>query len=152
MAFITLMAWLIIMTMIMLCCSCANRKEMITEVITVHDTIQTVRTDTIRDVKVVQVSGTVKEREVHTITINNVGDTIKEEHYYHDSEKIYVNDSTERYQASRDSLHQKLLAEKHKETIVVKNKKLKWIWIASLINVILFLLFLRRKTVSLPKK
>ena len=56
-------------------CSCTTKK-VITEYVTVHDTIRTHHTDTIKDVKVVTHTDTIRQTETHTITLNNVGDTI----------------------------------------------------------------------------
>ena len=94
MAFLYLMAWLIIMTMIMLCCSCASRKEMITEVVTVHDTIQTVRKDTIRDVRLVTVHDSTHHVTERIVTLKESGDTLR----------IVVNNNVERIVQRSDSL------------------------------------------------
>ena len=94
MVFITLLAWLIIMTMVMLCCSCASRKEMITEVVTVHDTIQTVRTDTIRDVRLVTVHDSSHHVTERIVTLRESGDTLR----------IVVNNNIERIVQKSDSL------------------------------------------------
>ena len=100
-------------------CSCATPKT-IKEYVTVHDTIRSVRTDTIKDVRFVTKTDTVRQVENHTYTINNVGDTIKEIHHYHDTEKVIVVDSTERYKATVDSLRKALVILANKE--VVKQK------------------------------
>ena len=94
MVFITLMAWLMIMTMVMMCCSCASRKEMITEVVTVHDTIQTVRTDTIRDVRLVTVHDSTHHVTERIVTLKESGDTLR----------IVVNNNVERIVQKSDSL------------------------------------------------
>lgn len=117
---IAIIAWICLISIIYMACSCTTTK-LRTEFITVHDTLRVSHTDTIRDVKVVQVTDTVKQKEVHTITINNVGDTIKEEHHYHDTEKVFVVDSTNRYKASRDSLSKALHEEKEKVKVIQDN-------------------------------
>lgn len=99
--------------------SCANKKT-VTEYITIHDTLTTFRTDTIRDVKYLHHTDTVTNREVHTYTINDVGDTVKEIHHYHDTEKVIIVDSTDRYRAKVDSLQRIVDASHEKTTVKVK--------------------------------
>ena len=57
---------------------------------------------------------------MHTYTLNNVGDTIKEIHHYINTEKVVVVDSTERYKAKVDSLQR--LVDKKAEKVTVKEK------------------------------
>ena len=101
-------------------------KEILREVtITQHDTLYTHNTDTLVDIKVLTVQDTVRQVESHTITLNNVGDTIKEIHVYHDTEKVIVVDSTNRYKSKIDSLQS--IIDKTKEQNTVKEKKvLSW--------------------------
>lgn len=99
--------------------SCANKKT-VTEYITIHDTLTTYRTDTIRDVKYLHHTDTVTNKEVHTYTINDVGDTVKEIHHYHDTEKVIIVDSTDRYRAIVDSLQRIVDAKSEKTTVKVK--------------------------------
>lgn len=118
--FVWLVAFLIVLTIGCLSmCSCKTPKT-ITEYVTVHDTLVSYRTDTIKDVKVVTKIDTVRQVESHTFTINNVGDTVKEIHHYHDTERTIVVDSTERYKATVDSLRKALVILANKE--VVKQK------------------------------
>jgi hypothetical protein len=99
--------------------SCATKKT-VTEYITIHDTLTTYRTDTIRDVKYLHHTDTVTNREVHTYTINDVGDTVKEIHHYHDTEKVIIVDSTDRYRAVVDSLQRIVDAKAEKTTVKVR--------------------------------
>ena len=85
-----------------------------------HDTLYVHHSDTVREVKVTHQTDTVNQIEKHTYTINNVGDTIKEIHHYHNSERTIVVDSTERYEAKVDSLEKALAIEKSKEKVIEK--------------------------------
>lgn len=132
--------------------SCKTKTFVETEVVTVHDTVVSVRTDTIRDIKVHTIHDTLMQKEVHTYNINNVGDTIKEIHHYHDSEKVIVVDSTDRYKATVDSLQKALTEEKAKVKISVKDHIPKWVWIVSIINLFFLFLFFGRFLLPLLKK
>lgn len=105
--------------------SCSTKKT-VTEYIYVHDTLTTLKVDTVKDVRVSVQIDTLWEHESHTYTINNVGDTVKEIHHYHESEKVIMIDSTERYQSKIDSLQRIVDSQKNKE--VVKTKPLVPLW------------------------
>jgi hypothetical protein len=105
--------------------SCSTKKT-VTEYITIHDTLTTYRTDTIRDVKYLHHTDTVTNKEVHTYTINGVGDTVKEIHHYHDTEKVIIVDSTDRYRAIVDSLQRIVDAKAEKTTVKVKQSIPLW--------------------------
>lgn len=108
-------------------CSCGSRKTITETVIeTVHDTIRTVKTDTIKEAKVTIKTDTVKQVEKHVITLNNVGDTIKEVHHYHDIMRTLVVDSTQRYQSKVDSLQSLVEKLKNTEKIVKKGIQVPW--------------------------
>lgn len=123
-----------------------------TEHVYTHDTLYVNHSDTVREVKVTHHTDTVKQIEKHTYTINNVGDTIKEIHHYHNSERTIVVDSTERYRAERDSLRFALKEEKSKDKTVVKVKLPTWFWPVAAGNFFLFFLLSRRLLLSLLKK
>lgn len=91
-----------------------------TERVYTHDTLYVHHSDTVREVKVTHHTDTVKQIEKHTYTINNVGDTIKEIHHYHDTERTIIVDSTDRYKAKNDSLQRLLDRERNKEKVVEK--------------------------------
>lgn len=97
----TLAVWLLILScwMLMGC-----RTKSVTEYVAVHDTLRTVRTDTVRDVRVVTKTDTLRQTESHTYTLDNRGDTVREIHFIHDVERTTVVDSTNRYRAKVDSL------------------------------------------------
>ena len=120
------MAWLAATILIIACvllsmCSCTSKK-VITETLYVHDTLTVHQSDTIKDVVYKSKTDTVVEKEVHTYTLNNVGDTIKEIHHYHNSEKVIVVDSTDRYKSIVDSL--KAVINKNKqETKTIKSTR-----------------------------
>ncbi len=82
-------------------CFMSCRTKSVTEFVAVHDTV---RTDTVRDVRVVTKTDTLRQLESHFLTVNDRGDTIREIHYYKEVEKETVVDSTNRYQSKVDSL------------------------------------------------
>lgn len=121
-------AVVVVILSLLFLCSCSAKKT-VTEYIYVHDTLTSLKVDTIKDVRVSVQHDTIREHESHTYTINNVGDTVKEIHHYHESEKVIVIDSTERYQARIDSLQRIVDSQKEKE--VVKTKiQVPWKWVA----------------------
>lgn len=103
---------------LLLLCSCKTTREV--ERVYTHDTLYVNHSDTVREVKVTHHTDTVKQIEKHTYTINNVGDTIREIHHYHDTERIIIVDSTDRYKAKTDSLQRLLDRERNKEKVVEK--------------------------------
>lgn len=123
--------FLIVFIAVCMLCSCTTKQKTITEYVTVHDTIRTHKVDTLREVSYQVRVDTVRQTETHTITLNNVGDTIREIHHYHDSEKVIVVDSTDRYKSTVDSLRAALISEKSKNKEVVKTKHIVrwWEWI-----------------------
>lgn len=109
---------------LLLLCSCKTTREV--ERVYTHDTLIVHHTDTVREVKVTHHTDTVKQIEKHTYTINNVGDTIREIHHYHDVQHTIVVDSTERYEAKVDSLQRLLDREREKEKTVEKKEPWKY--------------------------
>jgi hypothetical protein len=101
---------------------CKTQKVVETQVLTIHDTLITHRTDTVRDVKVTTKTDTIKQIESHTYTLNNVGDTVREIHHYHDLWHTLVVDSTDRYKVVVDSLRSALHEEQGKNKTVTKYK------------------------------
>jgi hypothetical protein len=89
-----------------------------------HDTLYVNHSDTVRDIKVLHVHDTTRQVEQHTYTINNVGDTIREIHHYHDTERTIIVDSTDRYKAKNDSLQR--LLNKEREKVVEKKEPWKY--------------------------
>lgn len=121
----------VLITIILLSlCSCSTKQHVV-ETVYVHDTVFSHHTDTVVDVKIVHHADTVKGHESHIYTINNVGDTVKEYHYFHEKETSNTVDSTYRYQAERDSLRHALHEEQNKEKVVVMEKKVMawWGWL-----------------------
>lgn len=130
-----LMAFIIVMVIGCLSmCSCKTAKT-VTETFYVHDTVNVTRTDTVRDVKVLTRTDTVRQVEQHTYTLNNVGDTIREIHHYHDLERTIVIDSTERYRAKVDSLRKALIVLANKETVKAKPTIRPWEYVAAVLIV-----------------
>lgn len=125
---------------------CATRK-VVEERVYVHDTVTVHKSDTVVDVRVVQQHDTITNSEVHTFTVNNVGDTIKEVHHYHVSEKTVVVDSTYRYKAKLDSL-QAIIDSRQEQVVEVKKSPLPSIRdmiVAALIIIVVTVALLRRK-------
>lgn len=126
--------------------SCSTKKT-ITEYVTVHDTLTVHKSDTIRDVVYKTHTDTVTNTEVHTYTLNNVGDTIKEVHHFHYTEKTVVLDSTYRYKAKIDSL-QAIIDSRQEQVVEVKKSPLPSIRdmiVAALIIIVVTVALLRRK-------
>ena len=136
---IAVLAAIIIMMLVGLLAlsSCTVKERVVTEYVTIHDTIRTHKTDTLREVSYQVRVDTMRQRETHTITLNNVGDTIREIHHYHDSEKVIVVDSTDRYKATVDSLRAALAREQSKTKTTARRVPLtsiaKWLVIALLV-------------------
>lgn len=91
-----------------------------TEHVYTHDTLYVNHSDTVRDIKLLAVHDTTRQVEQHYITLNQAGDTIKEVHHYHDTERTIIVDSTDRYKAKNDSLQRLLDREREKEKVVEK--------------------------------
>ena len=126
---ITMAVLMLIIILILASCTTTRR---VVESVTVHDTIVSVRTDTVMDVQSIQVHDTMMVKEYHTYTINNNGDTIRENHHLVEVQKTIVVDSTYRYQSERDSLRQALVEEKQKKKIITKEKvPLRWMFITA---------------------
>ena len=118
----------------------------------VHDTVTSIKTDTVKEVRVQIVRDTTILKEIHTYTLNNVGDTIREIHHYHERDRLMVVDSTYRYRATVDSLQKALTEEKAKVKISVKDHIPKWVWIVLIANLYLLFLFFGRFLLPLLKK
>lgn len=136
----------IILLLILLSC---GSKKTVTDTIMVHntDTVKIHHTDSVKDVKYVNTSDSVKEKEYHTYIINNVGDTVKEIHHYHNNEKIIIVDSSHIYKVEIDSLRAMLEREKTKTHEKVKTKKtISWEMICLMVlAAILAILALRKE-------
>ena len=130
--FITFIA-IIVLSLLL---GCRTKTVTVTEYVNIHDTLTTFRTDTIRDVRVQTVRDTVRQVESHTFTLNNVGDTVKEIHHYHDLWHTMVVDSTDRYKATVDSLRAALKESKEKSTTIVKRYPIPW-WLIAVFVVVL---------------
>ena len=91
-----------------------------TERVYTHDTLYVHHSDTVREVKLLAVHDTTRQVEQHYITINQAGDTTREVHHYHDTERTIIVDSTDRYKAKNDSLQRLLDREREKEKVVEK--------------------------------
>ena len=105
---------------LMLLCSCKATHEV--ERVYTHDTLIVHHTDTLIHTKTLHVHDTTRQVEQHLITLNQAGDTIREVHHYHDTERTIVLDSTDRYKAKNDSLQKLLNKERNKEKVVEKKE------------------------------
>ena len=134
MAVISAVVIILLMSIICFLCGCTTKQKVVTEYVAVHDTIKTHHTDTIRDVRVVTLTDTVKYVEKHELTVNNVGDTIKEVHHYYDHQTTVIVDSTNYYKAECDSLKAALDKSQSKEKVIVKTKYVIrwWEWVVFL--------------------
>jgi len=75
------------------------------------------------------------------VVLNERGDTIKEIHHYHDTEKTIIVDSTYRYEAERDSLRN-ALETKEKESRKERKMLSWWDVFKCMAKVVLFALAL----------
>ena len=145
----------VLITIILLSlCSCSTTKHVV-EQITVHDTVFSHHTDTVKDMKVLHLTDTVKLQEVHTYTVNAAGDTVRENHHLIEHNKMVIIDSTFRYQSERDSLRKALREAQINEKYIIREKKIMawWGWIivgCSLIPIILF--FVNRLIINKKKQ
>ena len=128
---------------------CKTKKVIETVVEHIHDTVQVHHSDTVREVKVSHHTDTVKQIETHTFTINNVGDTVKEIHHYHDLWHTTVIDSTYRYKAIVDSLQKALIEEKSKNKTITKYKPvIRWweyVVLLSIVGIAIFFVLKKGK-------
>lgn len=126
---------------------CKTPKVVETVVEHVHDTVQVHHSDTVKEVKVTHHTDTVKQIETHTFTLNNVGDTVREIHQYHDIWHTTVIDSTDRYKAVVDSLRKALQESKEKEKVVTKTKPLirwwEYVVLLSIVGITIFFVLKR---------
>lgn len=139
---VAVMLLIVLLTM----CSCATKK-VVEERVYVHDTVTVHKSDTVVDVRVVQQHDTIANTEVHTFTVNNVGDTIKEVHHFHNTEKTVVVDSTYRYKAKLDSL-QAIIDSRQEQVVEVKKSpfpSIRDMIVAALIIIVVTVALLRRK-------
>lgn len=125
--------------------SCSSQR-VVEERVYVFDTVTVHHTDTIRDIRLQTVHDTLMQREVHTTTINNVGDTLKEVHNYYNTSRTIIVDSTDRYKAVVDSL--KKIIDSQQRQVVEPRKS----WpsaleklVAAIIIIVVTVAILRRK-------
>lgn len=135
--------WLILAMIFLAMCSCGSEK-VITETIYEHDTVTVHHSDTVKEVVYKSKVDTVTNTEVHTYTLNNVGDTVKEIHHYHNKEKVIVVDSTNRYKSIVDSL-QAIINHQHDKQEKVTKTKRPWTDYIIVAAVLAFALFLIKK-------
>lgn len=131
-------------------CGCKSPKS-VTETIVerVHDTVQVVKADTVKEVKITQRTDTVREVQTHTYTLSEKGDTIKEVHHHYSIEKTIVLDSTQRYKSVVDSLSKVVNELKNHEKEVVKTKYiLRWWEWCLLVGIVLFIAIMALKSTS----
>lgn len=147
---IAVIAAIIIMALmgLTLLVSC-TAKEIITEETSyVHDTVEVYRADTLWEYKFINQCDTVKQETVHTVVLNERGDTIKEIHHYHDTEKIIIVDSTYKYKSERDSLRNALDKAREREKTTKEKRGRTWADTISAMVVMLaavvFMLFIAR--------
>lgn len=137
---------LVVLLAILLLSSCGTKKT-ITEYIEIHDTTEIVRTDTLRDVRVItQHDSTHHETErIITLMAGDSGrvDTVKEVINNTLIKYFERTDSADRYRAVADSLRKVLDKEREKDVVKKRIPDLKdFIFFAVFIVAILF--FLRK--------
>ena len=107
---IAVIAAIIIMALmgLTLLVSCTTKEIVTKETSYVHDTVEVYRADTLWEYKFIKQCDTVKHESVHTVVLNDRGDTIREIHNHYNTEKTIIVDSTYRYEVERDSLRKAL--------------------------------------------
>ena len=140
---IAVIAAIIIMALmgLTLLVSCTTKEIVTKETSWVHDTVEVHRADTLWEYKFITQRDTVRQESVHTVVLNDRGDTIREIHHYHDTEKIVIVDSTYKYKAERDSLR-KALETKEKENRKERKMLSWWDVFECMAKVVLFALAL----------
>lgn len=121
-------------SLIIILTGCKSTKT-VTEFVAVHDTIMAYKTDTIREQRTVAKLDTVREKEMHFYTLNDVGDTVKEIHHYHNLEKVVYRDSVGIYKAKFDSLKNAISKQEQKTRVYKKTASI-MDWIMPLVFVV----------------
>lgn len=135
--------FLIVFIAVSMLCSCTTKQKVVTEFVTVHDTIHSHHTDTLRDVKEFHHSDTVYKMTERLVTLNSEGLPIKEvnNHYYY--EKETVRDSTSYYKAERDSLRAAQNKAEGKTKVVVKTRNVfpwyNWLVILAIMAILVYM-------------
>lgn len=107
---IAVIAAIIIMALmgLTLLVSCTTKEIVTKETSWVHDTVEVYRADTLWEYKFINQRDTVMHESVHTVVLNDRGDTIREIHNHYNKEKTIIVDSTYRYEVERNSLRKAL--------------------------------------------
>ena len=106
---IAVIAAIVIMALMGLTLVSCTTKEIVTkETSFVHDTVEVHRADTLWEYKFITQKDTVRQESVHTVVLNERGDTIREIHNHYYTGKTIIVDSTYKYESERDSLRKAL--------------------------------------------
>ena len=121
---IAVIAAIIIMALmgLTLLVSCTTKEIVTKETSWVHDTVEVHRADTLWEYKFINQRDTVMHESVHTVVLNDRGDTIREIHNHYNKEKTVIVDSTYRYEVERDSLR-RALDQAHEREKTTKEKR-----------------------------
>lgn len=139
----------VVIILLLLLSSCGTKK-VVTEYITIHDTLVVGHTDTLRIVSHTSKTDTIREATIQYVTIRQDSDkvdTIKVETIKDHYHTYYVHDSIDTYKAVADSLKQVIDSQKEKET--VKTKPLIPLWQKGLFLAVVFvvcILLLKSRT------
>ena len=120
-----------------------------------HDTIRTHKSDTVRDVRIVAKTDTVREQSVRVVTLRESGDTIRDVVTNNIYRYVYRSDSTDRYRSVADSLQAIInkMSKESKEKVVtkevVKTKSIFPLWLQGiLIAIFVFCIIVAARHVS----
>lgn len=108
--------------------SCSTKK-VVTEYVSVHDTLVVGHTDTLRIVSHTCKTDTIREVTYQTVTIrqDSTGvDTVRVETVHDNYHTFYVHDSVDTYKTVADSLRQVLDSQKEKNTVKIKARTPLW--------------------------
>lgn len=141
--------------------SCTT-KEVVTDryitdtlMIVQHDTIRTHKSDTVRDVRIVAKTDTVREQSVRVVTLKESGDTIRDVVTNNIYRYVYRSDSTDRYRSVADSLQAVIdkMRNESKEKVVtkeiVKTKSIFPLWLqVILVGIFVFSIIVVARDIS----
>ena len=120
-----------------------------------HDTILTHNSDTVRDVRFITKTDTVKEQSLRVVTLREGGDTIRDVVTNNIYRYVYRSDSTDRYRSVADSLQAVIdkMRNESKEKVVtkeiVKTKSIFPLWLqVILVGVFVFGIIVAARDIS----
>lgn len=106
-------------TFLVICCSGCSTRKTITETVIVHDTVVSVKYDTIRDIRVITLRDTTRHEVERIVTLKESGDTIRITTNNNVIRYIERSDSINKYRAAIDSLKKAIESNKTKTDVKI---------------------------------